>query len=68
MAPHLELGAREVGGALSRVDERQARPVRPVQRFATLMDSELVGLTGGVPREQSILKGHLPRVIYNQVC
>ena len=23
---------------------------------------------GGVPREQKILKGHLPRVIYHQVC
>ena len=23
---------------------------------------------GGVPREQNIRKGHLPRVIYHQVC
>ena len=23
--------------------------------------------TGGVPREQNILKGHLPRVMYHQV-
>ena len=23
---------------------------------------------GGVPREQKMLKGHLPRVIYHQVC
>ena len=25
------------------------------------------GLVGGVPREQKLLKGHLPRVIYHQV-
>jgi len=29
-----------------------------------MIDSELVG---GVPREQKMLKGHLPRVIYHQV-
>ena len=23
---------------------------------------------GGVPREQKMLKGHLPRVIYHQIC
>jgi hypothetical protein len=30
-----------------------------------LMDSDLVGSTdlGGVPREQKMLKGHLPRVL-----
>jgi len=26
-----------------------------------------VGSLGGVPREQKMLKGHLPRVIYRQV-
>ena len=33
-----------------------------------VIDSGLVGSTvGGVPREQKMLKGHLPRVIYHQV-
>jgi len=32
-----------------------------------LIDSGLVGSLGGVPREQKMLKGHLPRVIYHQV-
>ena len=32
-----------------------------------MMDSELVGSTGGVPREQKILKGHLLRVVYHRV-
>jgi len=42
--------------------------------FVGMMDSEFVGSTGvsfiasaGVPREQKMLKGHLPRVIYRQV-
>jgi len=26
-----------------------------------------VGWLGGVPREQTMLKGHLPRVMYHQV-
>ena len=30
--------------------------------FVVLIDS------GGVPRKQKMLKGHLPRVIYHQVC
>ena len=32
-----------------------------------MIDSGLVGSTGRVPREQKLLKGHLPRVIYQQV-
>ena len=32
--------------------------------FATVIDS---GLDGWVPREQKMLKGHLPRVIYHRV-
>ena len=28
----------------------------------------LSGSLGGVPREQKVLKGHLPRVEYHQVC
>jgi len=36
-----------------------------------VIDSGLVGSTGtslgGVPREQKMLRGHLPRVIYHQV-
>ena len=32
-----------------------------------VIDSGLVGSTGGVPREQKMLKGRLPRVIYHQV-
>ena len=37
--------------------------------YSWLIDSGLVGSTdlGGVPREQNMLKGHLPRVIYHQV-
>ena len=31
-----------------------------------LIDSGLIGL-GGVPREQRMLKGHLPRFIYHRV-
>jgi len=34
--------------------------------FCSMIDSGLVGL-GGVPREQKMLKGHPPRVIYHQV-
>jgi len=36
---------------------------------ARLIDSGLVGSTdlGGVPREQKMLTGHLPRVIHHQV-
>ena len=33
----------------------------------TLHSSTDSGLVGGVPREQKMLKGHLPRVIYHQV-
>ena len=34
----------------------------------TLLGSAADGTSlGGVPREQKMLKGHLPRVIYNQV-
>jgi len=40
-------------------------------RFAGVIDSGLVGSTdfplGGVPGEQKMLKGHLPRVIHHQV-
>ena len=32
-----------------------------------LRDHTLAGPLGGVPREQKMLKGHLPRVIYHQV-
>ena len=41
-------------------------------RFLVLIDSGLVGSTdfhclGGVPREQKMLKGHIPRVKYHQL-
>ena len=36
--------------------------VAPRQRAHPVVDSP-----GGVPREQKMLKGHLPRVIYHQV-
>ena len=32
-----------------------------------LIDSGLVGSLGGVPREQKVFEGQLPRVIYHQV-
>jgi len=32
-----------------------------------MIDSGLVGSMGGVPRDQKMFKGHLPRVIYHQV-
>jgi len=39
------------------------------QRSQTLCPPSIrvEGLRGGVPREQKMLKGHLPRVIYHQV-
>ena len=41
----------------------------PVGMLEPLIDAGLVGSTalGGVPREQKMLKGHLPRVIYHLV-
>ena len=43
-------------------------PLSPAPAFRTAMiQSGLVGSLGGVPREQKMLKGHLPRVIYRQV-
>ena len=35
--------------------------------FTELIDSGLVGASERVPREQKMLKGHLPRVIHHQV-
>ena len=35
--------------------------------FDRLIDSGLVGSTIGVPREQKMLKGHIPRVMYHRV-
>jgi len=52
---------------------RRARGVRATSTASMLglmIDSGLVGSTdslGGVPREQKMLKGHLPRVMYHQV-
>ena len=43
----------------------------PVCDIPAMIDSGLVGSTefhsGGVPREQKMLEGHLHRVIYHQV-
>jgi len=36
-------------------------------RRSTLNDARLRVGSGGVPREQKMLKGHLPRVIYHEV-
>jgi hypothetical protein len=42
--------------------------VRGTMHIQSLVDSGSVGSTlGGVSREQKMLKGHLPRVIYHQV-
>ena len=49
---HSTLGLRALGGAA---------------RFGVLKDSGLGSTVGGVPREQKMLKGHLPRVIYHKV-
>ena len=39
-------------------------------RLFCVIDAGLIGSKNcvGVPREQKMLKGHLPRVIYHQVC
>ena len=42
------------------------RSMRVRCTFEMVIDSGLGGSTGGVPREQKMLKGHLPRVIYHQ--
>ena len=45
------------------------RHVQPPPVHPLVIDSGLAGSTHfhGVPREQKMLKGHLPRVIYHQV-
>ena len=35
--------------------------------YALMIDSGFLASVGGVPQEQKMLKGHLPRVIYHQV-
>jgi len=32
-----------------------------------MLEFQMPSLLGGVPREQKMLKGHLPKVIYHQV-
>jgi len=52
-------------------EEEDATSIRETcSDWSPVIDSGLVGSTdslGGVPREQKILKGHLPRVRYHQV-
>jgi hypothetical protein len=38
-----------------------------IRKLWSVIDSGLVGSTRGVPREQKMLKGHLPRVIHHRV-
>ena len=46
----------------------QPRQLETFDRLAIKRLTDRVGwLAGGVPREQKMLKGHLPRVIYHQV-
>jgi len=47
-----------------RVQDMQDMPVRPFDRRRV---GWLNGFLGGVPREQKMLKGHLPRAIYHRV-
>ena len=61
----------------SRKGHRFLRPPAPENLSPKLIDPGLVPrveapdtqgtFPGGVPREQTMLKGHLPRVIYHQV-
>jgi len=41
--------------------------IRNRRNHLPVIDSGLVGSTGGVPREQTMLKGHLPRVTYHDI-
>ena len=51
-----------------RSGQEQVQPVEVYHLHGSgWIDSGLVGSLGGVPREQKMLKGHLPTVIYNQV-
>ena len=56
---------------------RKHRPPVVIERHLAQKDTNLAQVNywilpqetlGGVPREQKMLKGHLPRVIYRQVC
>jgi hypothetical protein len=52
--------------------EPSSEPLPPCLVFGVcrcrVIDKGLVGSTlGGVPREQTMLKGHLPMVVYHQV-
>ena len=41
---------------------------KPFLSYVRVIDPKLAGSSlGGVPREQKMLKGHLPRVVYHQV-
>ena len=67
-------GGWQDSAAICRIGRRLAGyGVTWQQRVAlsALIDSVLVGSSetslGGVPREQKMLKGHLPRVIHHQV-
>ena len=42
-------------------------PKNWLETLQVVIDSGFVGSTGGVPQEQKMLKGHLPRVLYHQV-
>ena len=41
--------------------------LRPAARPQLLLEVRKARIMGGVPREQTMLKGHLPRVIYHRV-